>query len=63
MRDDIAFDPTPLRKILKNKQFIEAFGELQGEQLKTAPKGYDKTHEAVDLLSYKQFIVTSLLYR
>ncbi|WP_255373280.1 DUF2461 family protein [Chitinophaga sp. YR627] len=30
---------------------------MQGEQLKTAPKGYDKTHEAVDLLRYKQFIV------
>lgn len=57
VRDDIAFDPTPLRKILKTKSFTDTFGELQGEQLKTAPKGYDRAHEAADLLRYKQFIL------
>jgi uncharacterized protein (TIGR02453 family) len=57
IREEIAFDPAPLRKILQAKNFVEAFGTLQGEQLKTAPKGFDAGHEAIDLLRYKQFIL------
>src|SRR3982751_517075 len=55
MRDDIAFDSAPLRAILNNKTFVNCFGALQGEQLKTRPKGYDNEHEAIDLLRFKQY--------
>ena len=57
IRDDIAFDATPLRKIIKSKPFVATFGELRGEQLKTTPKGFDAADAAIDLLRYKQFIV------
>ena len=57
IRDDIAFDATPLRKIIKSKTFVATFGELRGEQLKTTPKGFDAADAAIDLLRYKQFIV------
>ncbi|SFD22203.1 TIGR02453 family protein [Chitinophaga sp. CF118] len=57
IREDIAFDAAPLRKILNNKIFISTFETLQGEQLKTAPKGFDSDHEAIDLLRYKQFLL------
>jgi uncharacterized protein (TIGR02453 family) len=57
IRDDIAFDATPLRKILKSKSFTSTFGALQGEQLKTAPKGFEAGHQAIDLLRYKQFLL------
>ncbi|WP_295796232.1 DUF2461 domain-containing protein [Mucilaginibacter sp.] len=57
VRDDIAFDPAPLRAILSNETFVNTFGALQGEQLKTQPKGYDGSHEAVDLLRFKQYLV------
>jgi len=57
IRDDIAFDPAPIRKILKNREFVSMFGTLKGEQLKTAPKGYDSSHEAIDLLRHKQFLL------
>lgn len=57
VRDDISYDPAPLRKILNSKSFKETFGTLQGEQLKTAPKGFDPTNEAIDLLRYKQFLL------
>jgi uncharacterized protein (TIGR02453 family) len=57
IRDEIAFDAGPLRKILKSKSFITTFGELQGEQVKTAPKGFDINNEAIDLLRYKQFLL------
>ena len=57
VRDDIAFDSTPLRAILNSETFVTSFGALQGEQLKTQPKGYDSEHEAVDLLRFKQYLV------
>jgi uncharacterized protein (TIGR02453 family) len=57
IRDDISFDPAPIRKILNSKSFVSTFGALQGEQLKTTPKGFDANHEAIDLLRYKQFLL------
>lgn len=57
IRDDIAFDDKPLRKILTSRSFINTFGTLTGEQLKTAPKGFDAHHQAIDLLRYKQFLL------
>jgi len=57
IRDHIAADAAPLRKILKSKTFIKHFGTLEGEQVKTAPRGFDKTHPNIDLIKHKQFIV------
>lgn len=57
IRDDIAFDPAPLQKILKNKTFMAYFGSLQGEQVKTTPKGYPADHEAIELLRFKQYLL------
>jgi len=57
IRDDIAFDATPIRKILQSKTFVSMFKTLQGEQLKTTPQGFDAGHEAIDLLRYKQFLL------
>ncbi len=57
IRDDFAFDDTIIRKILKSKSFVKTFGALQGEQIKTTPKGFDAGSKAIDLLRFKQFIV------
>lgn len=57
IRDEFSYDPKPFRAILKNKNFIKTFGTLQGEQIKTTPKGFDITDEAIDLLRYKQFLL------
>ncbi|MNL21361.1 hypothetical protein D3C87_1426480 [compost metagenome] len=57
IRDDIAFDAEPLRKIIISPSFVANFETLRGEQLKTSPKGFDHDHEAVDLLRYKQFLL------
>lgn len=57
IRQEIAADDKPLRKIIKAAKFKKYFGELRGEQLKTAPRGYEKDHPAVDLLRYKQFLL------
>lgn len=57
IRSEFARDAASFQKILRSKSFISTFGTLQGEQLKTAPKGYDINHEAIDLLRYKQFLI------
>lgn len=57
IREEIAFDAAPLRKIINSKPFKAMFQTLGGEQLKTAPKGFPADHEAIDLLRYKQFVL------
>ncbi|RXM49234.1 DUF2461 domain-containing protein [Flavobacterium sp. YO12] len=57
IRSEFGHDSESFRTILNSKSFVSTFGTLQGEQLKTAPKGFDTTHEAIDLLRYKQFLV------
>jgi len=57
VRDEISYDPAPLRNILADKNFTATFGTLRGEQLKKAPKGFDVNNGAIDLLRYKQFLL------
>lgn len=57
IRDNFAFDDARMRKILKSKSFVSTFGTLQGEQIKTTPKGFNASSKSIDLLRYKQFIV------
>jgi len=57
LRNEFSADPAPLRKILADKSFVETFGKIKGEQLKTTPKGFSPDDEAIDLLRYKQFLL------
>ncbi len=57
VRDEFAHDASPIRKILKSKSFIETFGSLQGEQIKTSPKGFNSDNAAIDLIRHKQFLL------
>jgi uncharacterized protein (TIGR02453 family) len=45
------------KRITVNKDFIEQFGKIEGERLKTAPKGYDRAHPEINLLQLKQVTV------
>lgn len=57
IRDEIAYDDKPLRKILASKGFVSTFGKLGGDELKTAPSGYDRNSPAIDLIRKKQFLL------
>ena len=57
IRDEISADAEPLRKIIAAKSFQDTFGTLNGEQVKTTPKGYDTDNDANELLRYKQFLL------
>lgn len=56
-RESIDRDASQFKRIIHNQAFTDAFGKLEGERLKTAPQGYDKTHPEIDLLQMKQVMV------
>ena len=45
-----------LSKILINKNLLKEFGEMTGEELKSAPKGFNKEHDRIELLRKKQYL-------
>ncbi len=58
IRIEIANNADDLRKILNSKGFMEYFGEMEGEQLKTAPRDFPKDHPEIELLKHKSFLAT-----
>lgn len=57
IRKHIEQDDEFLRSVLESSEIKAYFGNLLGEQVKTAPKGFAKDHPAIDLLRYKQHIL------
>ncbi len=43
-----------LKEIIQAPAFVEQFGGIEGERLKTAPQGYARDHLEIDLLRLKQ---------
>ena len=58
IRKEFEIDDSQIRKIISNKEFKEVWGDFVGDELKTAPKGFDKEHPAIDLIRNKQYIFT-----
>lgn len=57
IRMAIASHPEDFFEIIKNKDFRKNFKELWvSDKLKTAPKGFDKEHLAVEYLKLKSFL-------
>ena len=58
IREELASDHVAFRKLLADTSVAESFAGLhEGEKLKTAPKGYDREHPAIDLLNHKSFVL------
>ncbi len=55
IRKEFEMDDTEIREIMSEADFKANFGAMIGEELKTAPRGFDKTHTAIDLIRKKQF--------
>ena len=58
IRKEFEMDDQEMRAILINESFNAIWGDFVGDELKTAPKGFDKDHPAIDLIRKKQFIFT-----
>jgi uncharacterized protein (TIGR02453 family) len=55
-REAIDRDPKKFKKVVSNKAFVQTFGAVEGERLKTVPKGYDRDHPEIDLLRMKEVV-------
>ncbi len=58
IRKEFEMDDQEIRDIINDKTFKSIWGELVGDELKSAPRGFDKEHKAIDLIRKKQFIFT-----
>ncbi|RMZ51891.1 DUF2461 domain-containing protein [Flavobacteriaceae bacterium PRS1] len=58
IRKEFEMDDQEMRKIISNKKFKSVWGSLLGDELKTAPRDFDKDHPAIDLIKKKQYIFT-----
>ncbi len=56
IRKECEQDATALRKIIANKEFKAIWGDLVGDEVKTAPKGFEKGHPNIDMIRKKQYI-------
>ncbi len=55
IRKEFEFDAAPFRKIISKAKFKKTFGDIQGRELKTAPRGFDKQDPNIDLIRKKSF--------
>lgn len=56
IRQDIDMNFEEWNEILNSTEIKTNFGEMNGEKLITAPRGFDKEHVAIDLIRHKQFV-------
>jgi uncharacterized protein (TIGR02453 family) len=56
IRKEFEMDDSEMRSILSDGTFKATWGDLVGDEVKTAPKGFNKEHKAIDLIKKKQFI-------
>lgn len=58
IRKELEMDSKELRELMEVNEFKSVWGALQGDELKTAPRGFDKLDPNIDLIRKKQFIFT-----
>lgn len=61
IRQEIDYAGAELKGILEEKTFYKTFGEMEGERLKTSPRGYETDHPYIDYLNHKSLIVSQAI--
>lgn len=60
IRKEFELDDQEIRTILSTKEVKKHFPNgLQGDELKTSPRGFDMNHPAIDLIRKKQFYLSA----
>ncbi len=61
IREKIDEQGDRLMRILNDKEFVNFYGNIEGEKLKSAPRGFTNGHPYIDLLKMKSFLVTKMI--
>ncbi len=57
IREKISESPDEFVKIINSKNFKKYFGKIEGEKLKSMPRGYAAGHPQSELLKYKSYLI------
>jgi uncharacterized protein (TIGR02453 family) len=57
LRQEIDYNFEEFQQIINQKDFKKTFGPLKGDQLKSAPQGYEADNPAIEYLKMKSFVV------
>lgn len=55
IRQEFELDINSIQEIVQAPRFVQHFGSLLGEEVKTAPRGFDKKHSNIAWIRKKQF--------
>lgn len=58
IRKEMEVDADEFREIMSQKAFSSVWGKLEGEEVKTAPKGFSKEDPNIDLIRKKAYLFT-----
>ncbi len=61
IRKEIFHHPDEFKTIIENPEFTKHYPEVYGDKLKTAPRGYSKDFEHIQLLNYKHYAVSKFI--
>lgn len=56
IRKELERDASEFRMIINDRAFKNNWGELKGDELKSAPKGFAKEHADIELIRKKQYL-------
>ena len=56
IRKEMEVDAAELRDVIADNELKVFWGALQGDEVKTAPKGFSKEHADIDLIRKKQYL-------
>lgn len=58
IRKELEQEAEAFKRVIAEPRFERTWGALEGEAVKTAPKGFDREHPNIELIRKKQFIFT-----
>ena len=58
IREELILDSSEFKDLINSSSIKKIWGGLKGNELKTAPRGVDKSHADISLIRKKQFILT-----
>jgi uncharacterized protein (TIGR02453 family) len=59
IREKIDQESVHFKKIINHKDFVRYFNQLDGEKLKTPPRGYSSDNPNIELLKYKSYLAVN----
>jgi uncharacterized protein (TIGR02453 family) len=61
IREKIDHEGKKFLEIINHRDLIKHFGKIEGEKLKSAPKGFQKDHPMIELLKLKSYLVVKMI--